>query len=155
MKKSRLIFYLSQLSAYLKSGIALSDAVKILDEQAKKTNEKKAWRAVYYDLSMGDELSAAMEKRHSTFPRLLINMIKTAEMTGNLTETLDDMVDYYTESESTRKQMKSAMMYPIIVSIFALIVIVFILTWVVPEFVGIYNDLGSDLPAITKVVCLD
>ena len=152
MKKSRLIFYLSQLSAYLKSGIALSDAVKILDEQAKKTNEKKAWRAVYYDLSMGDELSAAMEKRHSTFPRLLINMIKTAEMTGNLTETLDDMVDYYTESESTRKQMKSAMMYPIIVSIFALIVIVFILTWVVPEFVGIYNDLGSDLPAITKVV---
>ena len=152
MKRNRLIFYLSQLSAYLKSGIALADAVKILDNQAKNTNEKKAWRAVYYDLSMGDELSVAMDKRKDTFPRLLINMIKTAEMTGNLPETLDDMVEYYTESESTKRQMKSAMMYPVIVSIFAAVVITFILMWVVPQFVDIYADLGSDIPTITKVV---
>lgn len=152
MKKNRLIFYLSQLSAYLKSGIALAEAVKILDEQSKKVNEKKAWRAVYYDLSMGDVLSLAMEKRGSTFPRLLINMIKTAEMTGNLPETLDDMVEYYSESESTRRQMKSAMMYPTIVSVFAVVVITFILMWVVPQFVDIYADLGSDIPTITKVV---
>ncbi len=152
MKRARLIFYLSQLSAYLKSGIALADAVKILDEQAKKLNEKKAWRAVYYDLSMGDVLSVAMEKRKDTFPRLLINMIKTAEMTGNLPETLDDMVDYYSESESTKKQMKSAMMYPMIVTIFAAVVVTFILMWVVPQFVDIYADLGSDIPGITKFV---
>lgn len=152
MKKNRLIFYLSQLSAYLKSGISLAESVKILDNQAKNVNEKKAWRAVYYDLSMGDELSVAMEKRKSTFPKLLINMIKTAEMTGNLPETLDDMVDYYSESESTKRQMKSAMMYPIIVSIFAAVVITFILMWVVPQFVDIYADLGSDLPPITKIV---
>ena len=152
MKRNRLIFYLSQLSAYLKSGIALADAVKILDDQAKSVNEKKTWRAVYYDLSMGDVLSLAMEKRGETFPRLLINMIKTAEMTGNLPETLDDMVDYYTESESTKKQMKSAMMYPMIVTIFAAVVVTFILMWVVPQFVDIYADLGSELPAITKIV---
>jgi len=152
MKRARLIFYLSQLSAYLKSGIALADAVKILDDQAKNVNEKKAWRAVYYDLSMGDVLSVAMEKRKDTFPRLLINMIKTAEMTGNLPETLDDMVDYYTEAESTKKQMKSAMMYPMIVTIFAAVVVTFILMWVVPQFVDIYKDLGSDIPGITKFV---
>ncbi len=152
MKRARLIFYLSQLSAYLKSGIALADAVKILDDQAKNVNEKKAWRAVYYDLSMGDVLSVAMEKRKDTFPRLLINMIKTAEMTGNLPETLDDMVDYYTEAESTKKQMKSAMMYPMIVTIFAAVVVTFILMWVVPQFVDIYADLGSDIPGITKFV---
>ena len=152
MKRSRLIFYLSQLSAYLKSGIALADAVKILDDQAKNINEKKAWRAVYYDLSMGDVLSSALDKRKGTFPQLLINMIRTAEMTGNLPETLDDMVDYYTELESTRKQMKSAMMYPTIVTVFAVVVITFILMWVVPQFVDIYADLGSDIPTITKVV---
>lgn len=152
MKKNRLIFYLSQLSAYLKSGIALADAVKILDDQAKNTNEKRAWRAVYYDLSMGDVLSVAMEKRKDTFPKLLINMIKTAEMTGNLPETLDDMVDYYTEAESTKRQMKSAMMYPAVVTVFAIVVVTFILMWVVPQFVDIYADLGSDIPTITKVV---
>lgn len=150
--KTRLIFYLSQLSAYLKSGIALADAVKILDDQASNVNEKKAWRAVYYDLSNGDVLSFAMEKKGDLFPKLLINMIKTAEMTGNLTETLDDMVEYYTESEQTKKQMKSAMTYPVVVSLFATVVVIFILMWVVPQFVGIYADLGSDIPAITKVV---
>lgn len=152
LKRNRLIFYLTQLSAYLKSGIALADSVKILDEQAKSVKEKKVWRAVYYDLSMGDVLSVAMEKRGSVFPKLLINMIKTAEMTGNLSETLDDMVDYYTESETTRKQMKSAMMYPLIVTVFATCVVAFILLWVVPQFISIYADLGSDLPLITKIV---
>ena len=93
-----------------------------------------------------------MDKRKDTFPRLLINMIKTAEMTGNLPETLDDMVNYYTESETTRKQMKSAMTYPIIVTVFAMIVVTFILIWVVPQFVDIYDDLGSELPTITKIV---
>ncbi len=152
MKKSKLIFYLSQLSAYLKSGIALAEAVKIIENQAKNTNEKKAWRAVYYDLSMGDVLSSALEKRKEVFPKLLINMIKTAEMTGNLTETLDDMVEYYTESEQTKKQMKSAMMYPTVVTLFAVAVVTFILMWVVPQFVAIYADMDSELPTITKIV---
>lgn len=152
IKKNRLIFYLSQLSAYLKSGIALAEAVKILEEQAKNKHEKKLWKAVYYDLSMGDVLSLAMEKRKDSFPKLLINMIKTAEMTGNLPETLDDMVDYYTESENTKRQMKSAMLYPAVITVFAIIVVTFILMWVVPQFVDIYADLGSDIPAITKFV---
>lgn len=152
IKRSRLIFYISQLSAYLKSGIVLAEAVKILEEQTKKKKDKKIWRAVYYDLSMGDVLSVAMEKRKDSFPKLLINMIKTAEMTGNLPETLDDMVDYYTEAESTKKQMTSAMMYPAVVTIFAIVVVTFILMWVVPQFVDIYADLGSDVPAITKFV---
>ena len=107
-KADRLIFYLSQLSAYLKSGIALADSVKILVDQTKKDNERNTWRAVYYDLSMGDNLSLALEKRKDAFPKLLINMVKTAEMTGNLIDTLDDMVEYYTETENTKKQMNQS-----------------------------------------------
>lgn len=152
MKKARLIFYLSQLSAYIKSGIVLADGVKILCDQAQKKSEKATWKSVYYDLSMGDVLSVAMEKRGNAFPKLLINMIKTAEMTGNLAETLDDMVDYYSESEATRKQMKSAMTYPVLILSFAGIVVIFILIWVVPQFKDIFDNLGADLPAITKIV---
>ena len=154
MKRSQLVFYLSQLSAYLKSGIALADSVKILYDQAKKKSEKATWKSVYYDLSMGDVLSVAMDKRGDTFPKLLINMIKTAEMTGNLTDTLDDMVDYYTEAEQTRKQMKSAMTYPIVVLSFAFLVIIFILVYIVPKFTEIYKSLGSEdkIPAITKAI---
>lgn len=152
MKKSKLIFYLSQLSAYLKSGIALAEAVKILEEQTKKGNDKNVWKAVYYDLSMGDVLSVAMEKRKDTFPKLLINMIKTAEMTGNLTETLDDMVEYYSESETNRKQMKSALTYPIVILVFAIIVVIYIMLFTIPSFAGIYNEMDADLPGITKFI---
>lgn len=151
-KIDKLTFYLSQLSAYLKSGIALADSVKILDNQAKDIREKKVWRAIYYDLSMGDKLSFALEKRNKTFPKLLINMIKTAEMTGNLIETLDDMVKYYTESESTKKQMKSAMTYPAAISLFALVVVIFILVWVIPQFTDIYKDMDAQIPGITQFV---
>lgn len=151
-KADRLIFYLSQLSAYLKSGISLADSVKILVDQTKKDNERNTWRAVYYDLSMGDNLSFALEKRKEAFPKLLINMVKTAEMTGNLIDTLDDMVEYYTETENTKKQMKSAMIYPAVVSTFAIAVVIFMLVWVVPSFTSIYKDLGSEPPTITKVV---
>lgn len=154
IKNSRLIFYLSQLSAYIKSGIALADAVKIITEQATNKNEQKVWKSVYYDLSMGDNLSVALEKRKDSFPKLLVNMIKTAELTGDLTATLDDMVEYYTETESTRKQVKSAMTYPLVVSVFAIVVTIFILMWVVPQFADLYKDLDSELPGITKFVMM-
>lgn len=152
LKKTRLIFYLSQLSAYLKAGMALAEAVKILDDQTKNINEKKIWRAIYYDLSMGDVLSVAMEKRKDTFPKLLINMIKMAEMTGNLIETLDDMVDYYTETESTKRQVQTALTYPAVILIFATAVVIYILLVTIPSFAEIYKDMGADLPKITTMI---
>lgn len=152
MKIGKLVFYLSQLSAYLKSGIALADSVKILTNQSSNSNDKKAWKAVYYDLSMGDNLSQALEKRKNTFPKLLINMVKTAEMTGNLIETLDDMVEYYSESESVKKEMKSALMYPMVISIFAIAVTIFMLVYIVPQFQKMYDDMGAELPGITKFI---
>lgn len=151
LKRARLIFYLSQLSAYLKSGIALSEAIKYLYKQAKRKSERAVWRSVYYDLAMGDVLSVAMEKRKTAFPKLLINMIKTAEMTGNLAETLDDMVDYYSEVDQNMKQMKSAMTYPAAVLSFAFVVVLFILIWVVPQFKEIFKSMGSKPPTITQI----
>lgn len=151
-KKAALIFYLTQLSAYIKAGIPLAEAVKIISEQSKNEEEKKTWKAIVYDITMGESFSNALEKRGQIFPKLLINMIKTAEMTGNLTEVLDDMANYYLETEKTRKQMVSAMMYPAIVFVFSITVITFILMWVVPQFTSMYKDLGSNVPGITTFI---
>ena len=151
-KRSRLIFYLSQLSAYLKSGLALAEAVKILDNQAKDRNEKKVLRAVYYDLTMGDNLSTAMAKRKTAFPKLLINMIKTAEMTGDLNATLDSMVDYYSEIDQTKKQMVSALIYPAFVLVFAIGVVIFMLVSIIPQFLTMYEGSGKQIPATTRFV---
>lgn len=151
-KKSDLVFFLTQLSTFLKAGITLIESVKILSKQTKKPIHKHLYKAVIYELTMGENFSDALEKQGEAFPKLLVNMIKTSELTGNLPETLDDMAEYYTETEKTRKQMISAMMYPIVVSLFAIVIIVFILLFVIPEFVSIYDDLETDLPVITQTV---
>ncbi len=153
IRKKHLIFFITQLSTYLKAGITLAEALKILTRQQKKASYKKIFSAVMYDLTMGVAFSDALQKQGNAFPQLLINMVKTAEMTGELPEALDDMSDYYTETERTRKQMITALMYPTMVLVFAIAVITFILIWVIPQFVEIYESMdASKIPAFTLFI---
>ena len=147
-----LSFSLTQLSTYLKAGIALIDSVRILEKQSEKAEQRKVYQKVVYELLKGQDLSTAMEKQKDKFPTLLVNMIKTAELTGDLTSVLDDMADYYTSKEETRKAMVSAMTYPIIVLCIAIGVIIFILVSIVPSFVEMYEDNDAEIPAITTFV---
>ena len=147
-----LSFSLLQLSTYLKAGIALIDSVRILEKQSEKPEQRKVYQKVVYELLKGQDLSVAMEKQGDKFPTLLVNMIKTAELTGDLTSVLDDMADYYTSKEETRKQMVSAMTYPVIVLCIAIGVIIFILVSIVPKFVDMYEDNDAEIPAITTFV---
>lgn len=154
MSVKDLIFWLTQLSTYLKAGITLAEAEKILAKQIGKKNHKKAktLQALSYELSIGESFSTAMEKQGRMFPSLLINMVRAAEATGTLIETLDDMANYYTEIDKTKKQMISAMTYPSIITIFALAVVVFIIIFVIPQFVGIYESSDIAIPAITQFI---
>ena len=147
-----LSFSLTQLSTYLKAGISLIDSVRILEKQSEKPEQRKTYQKVVYELLKGENLSTAMEKQGDKFPTLLVNMIKTAELTGDLTSVLDDMADYYTSKEETRKAMISAMTYPVIVLCIAIGVIIFILVSIVPSFVEMYRDNDSEIPAITTFV---
>ena len=152
-KTKDLIFFITQLSTYLKAGISLSDACKILVKQFQNPKYKKIIKTIVYDLSTGLSFSEALEKQENTFPSILINMVKTAEMTGELPETLDDMEKYFTEIEETRKAMITAMMYPAIIFVIAIGVGTFIMIYVVPKFVEIYNSMdNAQIPQITKIV---
>lgn len=151
-KTKDLIFFLTQLSTYIKAGIPLVDALRIISRQYKKKSYQKIFRSVIYELTIGENLSSAMEKQQNAFPKLLINMVKTAEMTGSLPEVLDDMAEYYSEAEATRKQMITAMTYPSIVFVFAIGVMIFVMIYVVPQFVEIYESMDTELPLITKII---
>ena len=153
IKIKDLIFFITQLSTYLKAGIPLIEALRILERQYKNPKYKKIFKAVIYDLTMGENFSEALLKQNVAFPKLLINMVKTSEMTGELPEVLDDMADYYSESEQTRKQMVTALMYPSLVFVFASGVIIFIMMYVVPQFVEIYKSMDeSKIPGFTMLV---
>lgn len=147
-----LSFSLTQLSTYIRAGIPLVDAVKILAKQTTKKNLKKSFNQLVYELLRGESLSTAMLAQGNTYPQMLINMIKTAEMTGDLPSILDDMAEYYTSMDRTRKQMKSAMTYPIVVLTLAFAVLIFMLTYLVPQFTSMFEANGATLPALTQAI---
>ena len=149
---SDLSFTLTQLSTYIKSGIPLVDSVRILAKQTTKPNLKKSFNQLVYQLLKGEDLSEAMLMQDKVYPKLLVNMVKTAEMTGDLPSILDDMAEYYTSMDQTRKQMKSAMTYPIVVLTIAFGVLIFMLTYLVPQFTSMFEDNGAELPMLTKII---
>ena len=153
VKTKDLIFFCTQLSTYIKAGITLVESLKILSHQFKSKTYSRIFRTMIYDLTMGDSFSTAMDKQGEAFPRLLINMVKTSEMTGELPEVLDNMADYFTETDKTRRQMITAMTYPTIIFVLSILATAFIMIYVVPQFVGIYEGIdGAKIPSITVFV---
>ncbi|MFA7064803.1 MAG: type II secretion system F family protein, partial [Bacilli bacterium] len=152
-KNKDLIFWLTQLSTYIKSGIPLTDSMRILSKQmSKEASKKRIFDSIIYNLTLGEAFSSALEKQHNVFPQLLINMIRAAEATGELEETLDEMANYYEEVEQTRKQMISAMSYPTIIMVFSIAVVVFILIFVIPKFEGVYESAGAEINPFTLLI---
>ena len=146
---SELCFALAQLATYLRAGITLVDSVRILAKQTEKPAKRKVYDGIVYDLLEGDNFSTALTKQGKIFPKLLINMCKSAELTGDLANVLEEMADYYTSIDTTKKQIKSAMTYPIVVLIFAILVVTFVLVWVVPQYESMFAGMDAALPTIT------
>ena len=148
-----LIFWLTQLSTYLRAGITLVDGVRILSNQlGRKKAKKRIFDAITYELVLGNSFSGALEKLGDTFPALVINMIKAAEATGELDEALEDLANYYTEVDKTKKQMVSAASYPAVITCFALGVVGFILVYVIPRFVKIYDSASIKITGLTLAI---
>ena len=153
LKNKDLIFWLTQVSTYLKSGITLNDTIKLMKETSKKDPYKyKLYQSISYELTLGESFSTALQNQGKVFPPLLINMIKTAEATGDLVKTLDDMSNYYTEIDKTRKEMLSAIIYPAILLVFAIAVLTFIMVFVIPEFIKVYNQAGITVSGFTLTI---
>lgn len=152
MKDKDLNFFLTQLSTYIKAGIPLIDSINILAKQARNKKTKNLYNRLVFELTTGETFSEALNKQGAVFPKLLINMIKTSELTGNLTGVLDDMADYYKTIDENRKQIISAMTYPTVIFIIAIVVLVYIVLFVVPEFTDMYAQIGSKLPPITTMI---
>jgi len=151
LSTSELTFALTQLSTYIKAGIPLIDSVRILAKQTANAGKKKVFERIVYDLVTGESFSTALEKQDKVFPRLLVNMIKTAEMTGDLPSVLDEMSEYYEQIEKTKKQLLSALIYPAVILVVTIAVLVFCLMFVVPSFVSMYESSDQALPAITSM----
>ena len=149
----KLVFWLTQLSTYLKAGMTLQEAIKILTLQSRKDKHaQRVYQSIAYELMLGNSFSNALALQGTYFPPLLINMVKAAEAAGNLQETLEDLSKYYTEVNTTRKDMISALTYPAIIMIFSIAVLTFIILYVVPQFTSIYAQSDVKISGLTAAI---
>ena len=152
VKLKDIAIFCRQFYVMLDSGLSIGKALNILIEQGEKPKLREALIGVNGELKRGETLASSMRKRKDVFPNLLTSMIDAGERSGNLDIILKRMAEYYEKETKIRGKIKSAMIYPIVLGVVAIIAITFILTFVMPTFVQMFEENNVDLPMSTKMV---
>src|SRR3954468_13931839 len=145
----QLCTFTRQLSTLQDAALPILRSLKILEGQCKPGVLKNSLGDVVEDIESGQTLSEAFAKHPKAFDRLYCNMIKAGEAGGALEAILQRLADFKEKSQSLKRRIKSAMVYPLVVIGVACIIVGFILYFIVPKFEAIFSDFGVPLPAMT------
>src|SRR6476469_3220478 len=151
VKPDELTIATRQFSTMVSSGMSMLRALYVLEEQQENDKLKDAFSQVRKDVEAGLALSDALRRHPDIFNELYVAMVAAGETGGILEDTLKRVADQLEKDASLRRQIKSAMVYPIVIFSFAGIVVLALVTFLVPVFEGVFKDFGGSLPAITKV----
>jgi len=152
VKTEDFVVYCRQFSTLIKAGVSIVDATNILSNQSDSKALRQTLTEVTDRLRKGMAFSEAIAEYPKLFPPIFVNMIKAGETAGNLDEVLERLAVQFERDYLTIEKVKSAMTYPIVVGIVAILSIVFLLLNVVPQFVGMLNTTGTEIPALTRTV---
>lgn len=141
-----------QFATMISSGLSLLRALTILSEQTESKGLAKVLALVRADVEGGTALSTALAKHPRVFPPLMINMCRAGEVGGFLDTTLVQVADNFESEVKLRGKIKSAMTYPVVVLVMALLAVLGMLLFIVPVFSHMFDDLGGTLPAPTRVL---
>lgn len=141
-----------QFATMISSGLSLLRALTILAEQTQNKELARVLREVRNDVETGTALSAALAKHPRAFPSLMVNMIQAGEVGGFLDSVMLQIAENFEAELKLRNKVKSAMTYPVVVFIIAIVAVVGMLLFVVPTFAKMFDDMGGTLPAPTKVL---
>lgn len=140
-----------QFTSMTRAGVTIIDALKMLGEQTENKKLQATLREVRISVERGDSLTTAMGEFPDIFPGLMINMVSAGEASGNLDIAMERVATQLERSAKTQAMVKKAMIYPIAVVVVAIVVSIVMLVYVIPNYESMFADLGTDLPAITKL----
>jgi type IV pilus assembly protein PilC len=143
-----------QLATMVQSGMTILRALYVLEAQTENKQLQEAIVAVRKDVEAGLPLSDALERHPNIFDPLFVNMTRAGETGGMLDESLIRVADQLEKADSLRRQVKSAMTYPAVVLTFAGGVLLALVAFLVPVFIGVFKQFGGSLPPITKVTVM-
>jgi type IV pilus assembly protein PilC len=151
VKANDLAVFSRQLSTMISSGMSILRALYVLEEQTEDKFLKETIVAVRKDVEAGLSLSDSMSRHPKVFNPLFVAMTQAGEAGGVLEDALMRVADQLQKDANLRRQIKSAMVYPIMVITFAIIVMMALVAFLVPVFEGVFKQFGGELPAMTKV----
>lgn len=138
-----------QFVSMLRAGVTIMDALKMLSEATENSSLRTAIQQIRISTEKGEPLSTAFGEHPDVFPELMEKMVAAGEASGSLDVAIERMANQYERNSKTQAMIKKAMVYPVVVVIVAFAVVVVMLTVVIPNYVNMFDDLGTELPAIT------
>lgn len=145
-----LVVFTRQLATMIDAGLAMVQSLQALAEQTTNKVMRDVIKDICARVEAGDSFSEALQKHPKAFSRLYVCMVAAGEKGGLLAEIMARLATYLENSARLRKKVKSAMMYPTVVTVVAILITIFLLVKVVPVFGEIFDSFGAELPAPTQ-----
>ncbi|HEX6348753.1 MAG TPA: type II secretion system F family protein [Candidatus Dormibacteraeota bacterium] len=152
VRRSEVILFTKQLATFVRVGVPMLDGLSVLQAQASSGGMRAALTDVVADLRAGSPLSAAFARHPAIFSALYIDMVRSAEVSGNLDEVLRQLAVYMSRDESALRKVRNAMIYPAIVIGLALAVIAVLIGFVLPAFARLFADYRAAMPLPTQIL---
>ncbi len=148
-----LTIFSRQFSLLLNAGLTLSEAIDTIEEQTQNNSFRDILHKVKLDIQSGNTLTASMKKHPRAFSNFFISMVHSGEIGGALDSILERVAQFYENELELKNKIKSAMVYPSVVVVFALGISLFMLMYIVPQFAAFYSDFSggeAQLPGLTR-----
>ncbi len=141
-----------QLATLINAGVPLVQSLAILQKQIEHKGFQGVVKEMRGEIEAGTPLSDALAKHPKIFNRLYLNLVRAGETSGTLDSVLERIADFQEKELALRGKIKSALTYPVVVLVFAILITYFLLTTIVPQFAGILAQLNAPLPFITRML---
>ena len=152
IRDAELAIFCQQLATLLGAGISIVEALQLAAGSVRQKHLKKSILTVRNAIRQGYSLSQSMQQHPKCFPEFLIQMVYVGEISGQLEKVFKNLGTYYERQHTIRQSLISASVYPVCVGIVALVVVAFLLTFVLPVFANIFEQMGAETPIVTQLL---
>lgn len=152
IKGAELVIFTRQLAAFVRSGVPMIDALGSIGGENASRQLQDTLREVSLDLAEGMPLSQAVAAHPTVFPNWYSDLVRAGETTGKLDTVLESAARYLQRQEEAKKKVRSALIYPAVIAVMAIVTVTVLLVYVLPKFVTFFEEFDAELPALTRVL---
>lgn len=152
ISKADIILFTRQLSTFVGAGIPMSRALSTIAEETGSALFRRVLLDILADLEKGANLSDALARHQGVFSALYVDLVRVAELTGNLESTLKQLAGYMRRDMATLRRVRAAMVYPAVIAVVAAVVVVILVVFAMPAFVRIFAEFHVQLPLATRIL---